>query len=51
VTFAIILKMSELRGNALFACVTTLTALGFFQIGLDNGLMVGFGTALGDPIG
>ena len=37
----------HLRGNALFACVTTLTALGFFQIGFDNGLMGGLinGTA------
>ena len=35
--------MVHLKGNALFACVTTLTALGFFQIGFDNGLMGGLG--------
>ncbi|KAF4554491.1 Sugar (and other) transporter-like protein 70 [Elsinoe fawcettii] len=33
--------MGHLRGNALLGAVTTLTALGFFQIGFDNGLMGG----------
>lgn len=33
--------MFKLRGNALFGCVTALTALGFMQIGYDNGLMGG----------
>jgi sugar porter (SP) family MFS transporter len=33
--------MGKLRGNTLFACVTALTALGFMQIGFDNGLMGG----------
>lgn len=31
----------KLRGNVLFSCVTALTALGFMQIGFDNGLMGG----------
>lgn len=31
----------KLSGNTLFGCVTTLTALGFMQIGFDNGLMGG----------
>ncbi|RMZ84438.1 hypothetical protein DV738_g831, partial [Chaetothyriales sp. CBS 135597] len=31
----------KLRGNALLAAVTSLTALGFMQIGFDNGLMGG----------
>jgi hypothetical protein len=38
--------MLELRGSALFACVTCVTALGFFQIGFDNGLMGGLGKSL-----
>jgi sugar porter (SP) family MFS transporter len=33
--------MGKLRGNVLFGCVTALTALGFMQIGFDNGLMGG----------
>ncbi|RMD42152.1 hypothetical protein DV735_g3016, partial [Chaetothyriales sp. CBS 134920] len=33
--------MMKLRGNALLAAVTSLTALGFMQIGFDNGLMGG----------
>ncbi|CAG8887295.1 unnamed protein product [Penicillium egyptiacum] len=31
----------KLQGNSLFAAVTALTALGFMQIGYDNGLMGG----------
>ena len=38
--------MVELRGNALLACVICVTALGFFQIGFDNGLMGGLGKCL-----
>jgi MFS family permease len=33
--------MVKLAGNTLFAAVTSLTALGFMQIGFDNGLMGG----------
>jgi MFS family permease len=33
--------MVKLSGNMLFAAVTSLTALGFMQIGFDNGLMGG----------
>lgn len=33
--------MVKLTGNTLFGCVTALTALGFMQIGFDNGLMGG----------
>ncbi|KAF2227531.1 putative hexose carrier protein [Elsinoe ampelina] len=33
--------MGHLRGNTLLGAVTALTALGFFQIGFDNGLMGG----------
>ncbi len=36
-------NMVELRGNALLAAVTTLTSLGFFMIGYDNGLLGGLG--------
>jgi hypothetical protein len=35
--------MFEPKGNALFACVTCLTSLGFLLIGFDNGLMGGVG--------
>ncbi|PNS15303.1 High-affinity glucose transporter [Sphaceloma murrayae] len=33
--------MGKLKGNTLLGAVTTLTALGFMQIGFDNGLMGG----------
>lgn len=31
--------MKKLKGNALFAAVVTVTSLGFFQIGFDNGAL------------